>query len=108
MARFMPIPKSMLVYTIEVRLPDGIGGFNDGVVVEHVAVQMEQSVCADEHRSADAGAGVVFIDATHSKPAMDVPAGSRVVLGGQSYLVAKAARIEATHGRVHHWELTLR
>lgn len=104
----MPIPRRLLAHDIEVRLPDGKGGFLDAVKVRNVAVQMEQAASGDEHRSADAGYGTVFLDAVHTTPTMDVPAGSRIDFAGHSYLVAEAARFETVQGEVHHWELTIR
>ncbi len=108
MKSFMPIPKRLLPHDINVRVPDGKGGFNEPVTVRHVAVQMAQSVCDDEHRSAAAGSGTVFLDAMNSDGAFDVPAGSRVELQGHSYYVTESAKFETVQGQVHHWELSIR
>ena len=101
------IPKRLLPDDAVVRVPDG-DGFADGVAVGHVRFVRTQSVVDDGHRSADAGAGKVYIDALNSDGAFEVPAGSRIDIGGYSYLVAECKRCEGYAGRVHHWELTVR
>jgi hypothetical protein len=59
----------------------------------------------DEHRSADAGSGKVFVDPVNSDGAFEVPVGSRVQIGGHSYLVRVCRRCDDFCGRIHHWEL---
>ena len=93
MTRLRPIPKRLLPDTMLVRVPDGDGGY---------------AVCDDAHRSADEGRGRVFVDATNSIGAFEVPAGSRVVIGGHSYLVERCWARCGWDGRVHHWELDVR
>lgn len=101
------IPPRLLPDDAVVRVPDG-DGFADGVALRHVRFDRSQSVSDDGHRSADAGAGTVFVDAVNTVGAFEVPAGSRVDIGGHSYLVAEARRFEGHQGRVHHWELMVR
>ncbi|QTU84919.1 putative minor capsid protein [Xiamenia xianingshaonis] len=101
----MPIPRRLLAHDVEVRLPDGKGGYLEAVAVRRVAVQMRQSVCDDEHRSADAGAGVVFLDAVHTDPWMEIPAGARIDFGGSSYYVTSTQTYETVRGQVHHAEV---
>ena len=101
------IPRRLLPDDAVVRVPDG-GGFAEGVAVRHVRFVRAQSVVDDDHRSADAGAGKVYVDAMNSAGAFEVPAGSRIDIGGHSYLVAECKRCEGYAGRVHHWELVVR
>ena len=75
------IPRRLLPDDAVVRVPDG-DGFAEGVAVGHVRFVRAQSVSDDEHRSADAGAGKVYIDALNSVGAFEVPAGSRIDIGG--------------------------
>ena len=103
-----PIPLWLLGDTMLVSVPNGRGGFADPVEVSRVRFEREQSVADDAHRSADAGAGKVYIDALNSIGAFEVPAGSRIDIGGHSYLVAECKRCEGFAGRVHHWELMVR
>ena len=103
-----PIPVRLLSEDAVVRVPDGAGGFAEGVAVSRVRFVRTQSVVDDDHRSADAGAGTVYVDATNSVGAFEVPAGSRVDIGGHSYFVAEVRRCEDFNGHVHHWELTVR
>lgn len=85
------------------------GSLGAAVKVAPVRFERTQSVVDDAHRSADAGSGVVFVDAVNSVGAFEVPAGSRAsVGGGPSMLVVKVERFDGLRGRAHHWELTLR
>ncbi|HJB54383.1 MAG TPA: minor capsid protein, partial [Candidatus Olsenella avistercoris] len=76
--------------------------------ISHVRFERAQSVVANAHRSADAGAGTLFVDAVMSAGAFEIPAGSRVEVHGRSYVAAKVSRFEGFNGRVHHWEVELR
>lgn len=108
MRALRPIPVRLLAEDAVVRVPDGAGGFAEGVEILHVRFQRTQSAVDDGHRSADAGAGKVYVDALNSAGAFEVPAGSRIDIGGHSYYVAECRRCEDFNGRVHHWELTVR
>lgn len=108
MGAFMPIPRRLLAHDIEVRLPDGHGGYEAPVVVCHVAIQMRQSISDDEHRCADAGVGIVFLDAMHTDPWVEIPAGARIDFGGNSYYVTGVQTYETVRGQVHHAEVEFR
>ena len=102
------IPRRFLPDSMGVRVPDGCGGFADAVEVSHVRFVRTQSACDDAHRSADASAGKVYVDAVNSCGVFDIPAGSRVDIGGDSFYVAKVRRCEGFGGRLHHLELAVR
>ena len=103
MGSLAPIPRRMLPLSCTVR-PEGGGELSlDGVGLEYA-----QAVSDDAHRSADAGGGVLFVDAASTRGACEVPAGSYVEVGGSTYLVAECRRFCGPNGRVHHWELVLR
>ena len=108
MRSLRPIPLRLLDADAVVRMPDGNGVFCEGVAVSRVRFVRTQSVVDDDHRSADAGAGKVYVDALNSVGAFEVPAGSRIDIGGNSYYVAECKRCEDFNGHVHHWELTVR
>ena len=108
MGTLSAIPRRLLPDSMLVRVPDAFGGFSDAVEVSHVRFARKQSVVDDAHRSADGGAGKAYVDAVNSICAFEVPAGSRVEVGGHSYLVAECKRCEGFGGAVHHWELVLR
>ena len=105
MKSIRPIPRAALPDTMTVRAPLADGGFEEPEIIVGVRFERTQSVVDDEHRSADAGTGTVFVDAVNSIGAFDVPAGSRVAVGGQSLYVREVPRCEDLFGRVHHWEL---
>lgn len=102
------IPHRLLPDTCVVRERLEDGRYGVGRAIRHVRFERAQATSTDEHRWADAGCGTLFIDAVSSQGAFEVRAGSRVEIGGQSYLVASVKRFEGARGRVHHWELDLR
>ena len=102
------IPARLLAENVVVRVPAGEGGYAEGVEVSHVRFARKQSVVDDNHRSADAGAGKVYVDALNSVGAFEIPAGSRIDIGMHSYYVVECKRCEDFNGRVHHWELVVR
>ena len=108
MRSLRPIPLRLLADGAVVRVPDGAGSYAEGVAVSHVRFARTQSVVDDGHRSADAGSGKVYVDAVNSNGAFEVPAGSRIDIGGHSYYVAECRRCEDFNGHVHHWELMVR
>ena len=108
MRSLRPIPVRLLADDAVVRVPDGAGEYDEGVSVSHVRFSRAQSVSDDDHRSANAGAGKVYVDALNSVGAFEVPAGSRIDIGGHSYYVAECKRCEDFNGHVHHWELMVR
>lgn len=103
-----PIRRSLLPDAMSVRVPLGDGSFGAARVVRHVRFARAQSVVADSHRAADAGAGKVWVDAVVSEGAFEVPAGSRVEIGDASLFVTCVRRFEGANGRVHHWGLEVR
>lgn len=101
-----PMPRRLLAVDMIVWPVDGEGGFLPARLVSHVRMEWEQGVADDPHRSADAGHGLVFVDAVNSAGAFEVPAGSRVLVSaGPSAFVKACRRCCVMHGEVHHWEL---
>ena len=105
--RFLrPIPRRLLPDDMLVWPAAGDGTFLPTVLVLHVRFERTENAVDDAHRSADGGAGRVFVDAVNSEGAFEVPAGSRVLIGaGPSVLVRSCRRCCAIRGQVHHWEL---
>lgn len=108
MRSIRPIPRSALPDTMTVRAPLPDGGFEEPEIIVGVRFERTQKVTDDDHRSADAGGGKVFVDAVNSIGAFEVAAGSRVAVGGRSMYVTEVHRCEDLFGRVHHWELKVR
>lgn len=90
MRSIRPIPRSALpdVMTVRTPLPDGT--FDEPQIIANVRFERTQKVSDDDHRSADAGGGTVFVDAVNSIGAFEVAAGSRVAVGGRSMYVAES------------------
>lgn len=105
---FRPIPRAALPDNMTVRAPMPDGTFGEPEIVCYVRFERTQRVSDDEHRSADAGGGTVFVDAVNSVGAFEVQAGSRVAVGGRSMYVTEVRRCEDLFGRVHHWEIKVR
>lgn len=102
---FRPIPRAALPDTMTVRAPLADGTFDEPQVVAYVRFERTQRVSDDDHRSADAGGGTVFVDAVNSVGAFEIEAGSRVAVAGRSMYVTEVRRCEDLLGRVHHWEI---
>ena len=100
-----PIPRGALPDNMTVREPLADGTFGEPRLVCNVRFERTQRVCTDEHRSADAGSGTVFVDAVNSIGAFEVPVGSRVAIKGHSLFVRECHACCDLFGRVHHWEL---
>ena len=104
-----PIPKRLLPDDMIVRPARGDGTFDQTRQIRHVRFDRVESVSDEAHRTADAGAGTVFVDAVNSVGAFEIPAGSRVIVGaGSSMLVVECMRCCVIRGQVHHWELRVR
>ena len=89
-----------------VRPAVGDGTYGPSALVRHVRFERAESTVDDAHRSADGGAGRIFVDAASSEGAFEVPAGSRVLVGaGPSVFVRSCRRCCVVRGHVHHWEL---
>ena len=101
------IPRRLLDESMAVRVPDG-EGFAELVSIEHVRFVRTQSASEDAHRSADAGAGRIYIDAVNSVDGFGVPVGSLVEIGGVTYSVWRSRACCASGGAVHHWEVDVR
>lgn len=108
MIALKPIPRRLLPDVVVVRVPDGDGGYERGRTIENVRFERRRSTVDEPHRSADAGAGTVYVDAVNSAGAFEVPPGSRIEIRGVSLYVASVKACEGAAGRVHHWELSVR
>lgn len=108
MRAFRPIPRTALPDVMTVRVPLADGNYGEPRMICNVRFDRTQRTSEDEHRSADAGRGTVFVDAVNSIGAFEVAAGSRVTLGGHSMMVGEVRTCADLLGRVHHWELKVR
>lgn len=108
MRSMRPIPRSALPDVMTVRMALADGTFGEPQIIANVRFERTQKVSEDEHRSADAGRGTVFVDAVNSVGAFEVPAGSRVAVSGHSLFVTECRACADLFGRVHHWELRVR
>ena len=106
MVPYRPIPIRFLPYEAIVRCPDDEhGGYGGPIHLRHVGFELEQRAAGDAHRSADAGAGTVYIDYLNTDGAFEVPVGSRIEIQGRSLSVRLMRRVLYPTGYVHHWEL---
>lgn len=101
-----PIPKQLLNETMQVYEPTDDGGLSEPKTVRNVRFERTHEIATDAHRS-DMVGGTVFVDATISEGAYEVPAGSRLEINGENFLVKSVTRLCAANGHVHHWELVV-
>ena len=106
MRMFRRIPRNLLTKTMTVSTPNADGTYGEPVPIIGVLFQRKDEVTDDAHRST-VSRGVVYVDAVNSKGAFEVPTGSRVVVGGCSYLVRKCEPGGDLLGRVECWRLEL-
>jgi 6,7-dimethyl-8-ribityllumazine synthase len=94
------LPDNMLVFP-----SDGRGGFLAARLVKRIRFEVTNSTSDDAHR-ASATAGRVFVDATNSEGAFEIPAGSKMLINAMPrMMVATCRRCCIIRGEVHHWEL---
>ena len=105
---FRPIPRAALPGTMTVRAPLADGTYGEPELICYVRFERAQRASDDDHRSADAGGGTVYVDAFNSVGAFEVQAGSRVAVAGRSMYATEVRRCEDLLGRVHHWEIEVR
>lgn len=108
-----PIPKRLLPFSCEVRVPkDGglMGGeYEEPVTLAHVAVEPVDRVRPTAYQLQDATNAVMYVDAVNTEGAFHVPSGSLVTLEGETSPSSVSSCHEfAPYGRVHHWELELK
>lgn len=106
--RLKPIPKSLMPDTIVVRVPkDGEyrGKFEMPVGIENVRFDSTESLNPNQYAFSEGSRGLIFIDAVNSVGAFEIPAGARITLGDEDYLVVKTTSYAGFYGRMHHWEV---
>lgn len=93
-----------------VRVADGNGDYAEGVAVSHVRFARTQSVLDEGHRSADAGAGKVYVDALTLieavLPKVSYEVGVAALDGGECDLGDAVAVIDSS--RTPEWRLKAR
>lgn len=106
--RLAAIPKSLLPDSIKVSVPadsDYRGKFEEPKLISNVRFDSVASLEGGRYIFAEGSAGLIFIDATNSYGAFEIPVGSRISLGMQNYIVVKTTPYAGYFGRVHHWEV---
>lgn len=108
----LAIPKRLLSQSVTVRLPvaGGYGGeCADPVYIEHVRFEAAAATSQTAYQLQAPIRGTLFIDAVNSSPAMELPAGTMVLLDGETAecTVRECQTLLDGRGRVHHWEATL-
>lgn len=108
MIALRPIPRRLLGEDCSVRRRLADGSFGPAHAMRHVRFEYKQALTPkDAHRLADAGAGVLYVDAVSTVGAFELCAGDRVELAGHDYVVASVKRFRGLNGRMHHWEVGL-
>lgn len=106
-----PIPKKLMPDTMSVCEPadgDYGGEFAEPYEVANVRFDANIPLMRLDYVLEDGTEGIVFVDATNSGIAKEIPVGSLVTIRGDQMEVAKVHRFEGFNGETHHWELEVR
>lgn len=101
------IPRRLLPDACSVRVRQEDGTYEAARTVRHVRFEYLQSRSSERHRFADAGAGVLYVDAVSSVDAFELHVGDLVTIYGVERCVKSVRRYCGFNGRVHHWEVEL-
>jgi hypothetical protein len=105
MGYLRPIPRRLLPDSALVFPSDGASGFGQAVLMRHVRLELTDTVTDDPHR-ASAPKGTLFIDSTNTTNALEVPAGSKILVNDLPRMMVRSCkRCCVIRGQVHHWEL---
>lgn len=106
-----PIPLELLPDSMTVALPNTAanygGKFLDPVEIPHVRYERAETLNPDTIKLADGASGRIWVDAANSTGAFRIPAGSKIVLGGETLHVVSCAEFRAFE-TVHHWEVDVK
>lgn len=106
-----PIPLDLLPDSMTVAKPDTTanygGKFLKAVEIAHVRYERAETLNPDTIKLADGASGRIWVDAANSAGAFRIPAGSKIVLGGETLHVVSCAEFRP-YGPVHHWELDVK
>lgn len=105
----IPIPRSLLCQSAEVRIPvDGFyrGEYAEPVTVGHVRFEPSRTAGGTAYQDQNPVRGTLFL----GPDAPDLPAGALVKVEGMEAEaeVAECCPIYGMGGRIHHWEAVLK
>lgn len=103
-----PIPRTLLpdTATVYLRDPDSDyeGSYLEPTEMRYVRFERAEQLSGQGYKLTDGATGRVWIDKANTIGAMEVPAGSKLVIGGEPLKVAKCMpHRDMLH--IHHWEL---
>lgn len=103
-----PIPRRLLPDTAKVYLrdPDSDyeGSYLEPTEMRYVRFERAEQLSGQGYKLTDGATGRVWVDAVNTIGAMEVPAGSKLVIDGEPLKVAKCMTFRDMM-RIHHWEL---
>lgn len=104
----LPIPRTLLpdTATVFLRDPDSDyeGSYLEPTEMRFVRFERAEQLSGQGYKLTDGATGRVWIDKANTIGAMEVPAGSKLVIGGEPLKVAKCMTYRDMT-RIHHWEL---
>ncbi len=109
--RVGPLPKSWLIHDmIYTEKPEEDNWGNpigpDPVTINHVRYDDSTVFSRDSMQSKIVAEGVIFVDATHSKPIIDFKEESTVKINGKTLTIKKVVPCYYPNkNKIHHWEL---
>lgn len=104
----LPIPRTLLpdTATVFLRDPDSDyeGSYLEPTEMRFVRFERAEQLSGQGYKLTDGATGRVWVDKVNTIGAMDVPAGSKLVICDETLKVAKCMTYRDM-GRIHHWEL---
>ncbi|MBN6889903.1 minor capsid protein [Cytobacillus horneckiae] len=112
MAKIKPIPKSLLIHTIEYEkfLKDGRYGpeFDEKETIVSVRVEPLTKLVRDSNNEEVQASAIIFIDSVNTPNAKPLIEKSKVHFRGRDYVVLSCEPLYALDPETpHHWEVSL-
>lgn len=109
MSFLRPIPRRLLSDDMMVWPAMGDGSYGPSRLVRHVRFERSETAAQGGAHFTGGTSSTLFVDATNSEGAFEIPVGSRVLVGaGPSAYVQSCTRCYVLRGVVHHWKLVLK
>ncbi|WP_342489170.1 putative minor capsid protein [Cytobacillus sp. FSL W7-1323] len=112
MAKIKPIPKSLLIHSIEYEkfLKDGRHGpeFDEKEAIVSVRVESTTKLIRDSNNEEVQASAIIFIDSVNTPNAKPLIEKSKVYFRGRDYVVISCESLYALDPETpHHWEVSL-
>lgn len=111
MVRARPIPRQLLIHTVEYEEylnDDGWGDeFAEKVTIERVRMDVNEKVSRSQTSSGTKATNILFVDRTHSSPYPKFKKKSKIYWDGDEYEIDSVKALYDSDQVPHHYELGL-